>query len=379
MPFFWPTSHVGMLHPASPRTEARNRAADFLALAKASTDGTSYNDAKQLLDCSPNQAETRKSLFEELGLLYVPHASNEIKLTPVGKQLFEVLGPSPPSYPIDKSLGSKVDGILIWALVNSQINRPQSFGSPRLDPAERLETDVRPYAAAWLMMEKLEGVLYLHELIGAVRTLQKAVDFQACVDKILMARANASLFASPSDLGTGGPLMNDAIYWRSHLSGALRFLDYSEAEQQFTFNPAAKLLIDAAINHQRGCDEDILAGIRSRSWNSPEEYFENIGGRSCPDYLSSGRPKIVEFAGEKLVLLRGYPSEKAGNKVKITGGMELCSLPIKSACFHISSEDRLLRIDSKHGKPSGQIEIICGLGRPVVRKSELLALLSEDD
>src|SRR5438045_3442155 len=105
MPFFWPTSHVGMLHPGSAKIEARKRAADFVALANAATQGTPYDEAKELLDCSSNQAETRKSLFEELGLLYVPYASNELRLTPVGRQLFDLLGPVIAD-PIDKSLAA---------------------------------------------------------------------------------------------------------------------------------------------------------------------------------------------------------------------------------------------------------------------------------
>lgn len=377
MSFFWPTSHVGMLHPASIKSEARKRASDFVALANAAAQGKPYDQAKDLLDCSSNQAETRKSLFEELGLLYVPYGSNELRLTPVGKQLFELLGPTIAD-PLGETVAAKVDGVLIWALVNCQINRPQSFGSPRLSIAERTESDVRPYAAAWSIMEKLGGTLFLHELVGAVRTLQKTTDFDTCVANILQARSRSTLFTNPNDFRSGGPLMNDAIYWRSHLSGAFRFLDYSEHEQKFTFVPASKQLIDAALVHQRGCDEDVLASIRARTWHDPIEYFEEVGGRRCPDYLSSGKARIVDFAGEKLVLLRDYVAEWSGDKVKIVGGVELCSLPLRSACFHISSEQRLLRIDSKHSLASGQIEIICGLGRPVIRKSELLSLLSED-
>lgn len=114
MVFVWPTSHVGMMHPASLERPAQARASDFLKMARASLHGMTYKDAKTLLSCSKNQAETRKSLFEEMGLLYVPYRSDQILLTPVGRQLLDLIEIDP-ALPIEGSTAARIDAVLIWA------------------------------------------------------------------------------------------------------------------------------------------------------------------------------------------------------------------------------------------------------------------------
>lgn len=61
-----------MMHPASDEPEARKRASDFMEFAEAATANESYVSAKGRLSCSTNQAETRKSLFEELASFTFP-------------------------------------------------------------------------------------------------------------------------------------------------------------------------------------------------------------------------------------------------------------------------------------------------------------------
>src|SRR5690349_8600349 len=131
MNFVWPTSHVGMLHPlAADGSKAQRQGMWFLQMAELAATGRSYVDAKACFTTVDQaQVETRKSLYEELGLLYVPRNSGKLHLTPVGRQLFELLGTNPPKDP-SSELRKQVDSLLCWAMTHTQINRPQSFGSP---------------------------------------------------------------------------------------------------------------------------------------------------------------------------------------------------------------------------------------------------------
>ena len=72
MSFVWPTSHVGMVHPLAPSARARTQGTWFLRMAEAAERGLSYDETKALFpDVDAATVETRKSLYEEFGLLYV--------------------------------------------------------------------------------------------------------------------------------------------------------------------------------------------------------------------------------------------------------------------------------------------------------------------
>lgn len=223
-------------------------------------------------------------------------------------------------------------------------------------------------------MIRLGGYLALHELMGKIRKLQHVADIDSFAQDILVARQSGFLFMPRSDLTGRNHLMNDRIYWTSHFSGALRFLKYDQETQIFTFQPGVQELIETALNFEAGCATSSNVPIRAREWASPENYFEMIGGRPCPVFLASGNATVVEFEGENLIILKGYKIERHPNSVIFRGGPELCTLPLKSACFHDEYPSRLLRIDSKSEVTTGEIEIHCGFGRPITNPMLLKSL-----
>lgn len=377
LPFVWPTSHIGMLHPAADE-RARSRASDFIAFARASVESIPYDEAKGLLSCSTNQAETRKSLFEELGLLYVPYRSNRIVLTPLGEQLAELLA----TEDIDNLSATKAreaTALLIWAQCRTQINRPQSRGVPRPDEKDWRSCDVKPYAAAWLAASDMGGKLYLHEFMGALRLIHQTTEFDAVVAAILEARSRSKILASNTAWKNRGPEMNYVIYWRSHISVAQQLMDWDEEEEAFVARPETWVIVDAALRFQSGCDGEKIAAIRSSNWTDADDYFMNVAGAACPPFLSSGTPQLKEFGGQPLADLKSYQSINSGANIRISGGPELCSLPLKMPCFHPTSPTRLLRIDRKNQAPDGSIQLELGLGRPIVNLSLLRKALGQSD
>lgn len=362
--FVWPTSHMGMMHPRGDQ-RSRSMAQDFMTYAEASEAGVSYNDAKGLLSVSTNQAETRKSFYEELSLLYVPYRSNTIVLTPLGKQLFDLLYGQDFTN-LSDHIARQATALIVWAMSQTQINRPQSRGVPKLGADQWQSCDVRPYAAAWSAMMELDNKLFLHEFMGKLRHLRNVSNFHQVIDEIRVGRKRGHNLAT-DEMMFGKSEMNYRIYWKSHLSVAEQVLAWDETDKSFVFLKQYFDLVSAAIRFQRGCSGDVLQAFKARPWNSAEDYFINLTGAACPPFLANGSPSIRVVDGQALADLSACDITKGGTThFLLTGGSDLCQLQLKMPCFHPISPDRLLRIDAKEQLAPGSIKIRLGLGRPIV-------------
>lgn len=366
--FVWPTGHVGMMHPAGGE-KARGIAQDFMTYAEASRAGVSYKDAKPLLSVSKNQAETRKSFYEELALLYVPYRSNKLILTPLGSQLFDLLDGKDLSN-LAPAIARQATALIVWAMCRSQINRPQSRGVPAPSEAQWRSCDVRPYAAAWMAVSDLNGTLSLDEFMGPLRRLHKSSDYARIIKEIEQARVAGTALATTAEL-SGKLEMNYRIYWRSHLSCAEQVLQWDESTGQLTTRSTNWPVVDAALKFQAGCGNSSLRAIQGLPWLSPEEYFMNVAGAACPPFLASGSPTVATVNGEKLADLSEFAVTTQDGAYSVTGGPALCQLALKMPCFHPNSPSRLLRIDAKEQRLDGSIKLLLGLGRPIVNLAVL--------
>lgn len=375
--FVWPTSHMGMMHPRGDQ-RSRSMAEDFMTYAEASEAGVSYNEAKSLLSVSTNQAETRKSFYEELSLLYVPYGSNTILLTPLGKQLFDLLYGQDFSN-LSDDIARQATALIVWAMTQTQINRPQSRGVPRLSTDQWTSCDVRPYAAAWSAMMELDNKLFLHEFMGPLRRLHSVAEFQKVIDEIRLGRMKGRNLANQDEM-SGKSEMNYRIYWKSHLSVAEQVLSWDDSDKAFEFQKQNFDLVSAAIRFQRGCSGNVLQAFQAKPWSNPEDYFMYLTGAACPPFLASGTPSIKVVDGQALADLSACDITKGSTThFVLTGGADLCNLQLKMPCFHPSSPDRLLRIDAKEQLSQGSIVITLGLGRPIVNLPVLKQKLDDSD
>lgn len=375
--FVWPTSHMGMMHPRGDQ-RSRSMAEDFMTYAEASEAGVSYNDVKSLLSVSTNQAETRKSFYEELSLLFVPHGSNKVVLTPLGKQLFDLLYGEDFSNLTD-NIARQATALIVWAMSQTQINRPQSRGSPKLSAGQWQSCDVRPYAAAWSAMMELDNKLFLHEFMGPLRRLHSVAEFPAVIDEILSGRKNGQTLATEEEM-SGKEGMNYRIYWKSHLSVADQVLSWDDANKAFEFQKQSFDVVSAALRFQRGCGGEVLQALRAKPWCDAEDYFINLTGAACPPFLASGSPTIKMVDGQALADLSSCDITKSSSThFEFTGGADLCHLQMRMPCFHPSSPERLLRIDAKEQLPQSSIRIKLGLGRPIVNLKVLQKNLEGSD
>jgi hypothetical protein len=366
----WPTSHVGMLHPAG-GAKARARSDDFVKFCRAALDGKTYVQSKSLFAESDNQVETRKSLFEEFGLLFVPRGSNAIHVTPVGKQLFELVEGSGGA--VTPELSDRATALLTWALANSQVDRPQSFGTPPLTDADRKACKVRPYALVWRAIEDLGGVLHLHEFMGVLRHVFDPADYAQAISAIQSARKAGKILATAAAI-SGRAEMNYRIYWKSHLSLADKLLGWDA--NAFHVNPSAWAISQAVLALSNGCGSTDLDLIASRQWNSTEDYFLNVAGVACPPFIATGKPIVSDFDGQQIADLRKYQLSHNG-PLTLVGGPELCSLPLKAPCFHDGFPSRLLRLDKKSVGKEGTVTLVFGAGRPIIDLQKMLQVFGE--
>jgi hypothetical protein len=371
MSFVWPTSHVGMLHPlAAAGSNAHTQGLSFLQMAEAASQGQSYEQAKaRFPKVDTSTVETRKSLYEEFGLLYVPKYSDTIHLTSVGRQLLELLGTTPPTEP-SPELRRQVDSLLCWAMTHTQINRPQSLGSPAITPQERANCDIRPYAAFWQAMFALGGTIELQEFSNVLARVQKVAEFPAAIETILKARKTGQTTTATEQSG------NFRIYWTSHVSVADAVLQVSDG--RFTFAPDRQSMLKSVLQFQMGCEgNDASAAIRATPWKDVVEYYD-FAGQQCPEFIASGQATVVSFGGQSVVMLKGYALQKDASGYFVDADMELCALKLGMPCFHSSEVRRMLRIDQKQTRAGNAVRIRFGLGRPINNPSQLLQLWGEE-
>jgi hypothetical protein len=252
---------------------------------------------------------------------------------------------------------------------HTQINRPQSLGSPSISAAERTGCDIRPYAAFWQAMIELGGTISFEEFSRVLAHVQKVSDYPAAIDTIRAARTSGTLPAAPEKSGNFG------IYWRSHLSVADSVLQIENGI--FSFAPERQGIVKSLLQFQMGCEgDDVSAAIRSKPWTDVNDYY-SFAGEECPVFIASGQATVVSFGGQPVVMLKGYSLQKDGNGYFVDAGMELCALKLSMPCFHASELHRLLRVDKKAGLADGKVRIRLGLGRPINNSSQLLQLWGE--
>jgi hypothetical protein len=254
----------------------------------------SYQDMKgQFPPLKESSVETRVAAFAETGLLYGRGPSVPVRLTPVGQQLFSLIG-SRTALGLAES--RQATALLTWALSNCQIDRPMSPGSPDITKAERKACDVRPYLTVWSLMLDLDGMLYMHEFLGPVRQLQKIADYDSCVARISASRMAGTTFPNPQS-GAAGTLANASIYWRSRLSVAGQLLRFDSRRRRLVFAPGGESIVEAVLEAHGANDGSGPAAIAARPWTTLEQYFD-FAGDSCSaevtgaviDALSAPRP-----------------------------------------------------------------------------------------
>ncbi|MBB4216262.1 hypothetical protein FHT79_003449 [Rhizobium sp. BK212] len=357
----WPTSHVGMLHPCGgekPRAQSDN----FCEFVRSSLAKIGYSASKPEDPTKKNQYETRKSLYEEIGLAYVASKSDKITITDVGMQLYKLI--SEQQKPYTEDFKRRATAILAFALSRSQIYRPQSRGSPKQPKNDLDACRVRPYALAWQAVLDLDGFLTMDEFGAVLCRISDPSQYDDAIAKINKARDTGKPFQRDVALSD-----NFFIYWKSHLTVANTLLieEEGQAETILRLNKDYRSLLTGLMRFGRSCGNSKEELFSALNWGSIEEYYSSIAGVTCPPFMETPEPKIINVAGTAVTDLSSYELRISGRTAEVVGGPELCNLPILTPCIHSLHREYLLRLDTKNRLKDGRIELGLGRGRPIVR------------
>ena len=286
MNFCWFTSFIGYPNFLKKTGNSHELGEAFITLAKAAFDGKSYTEAKTLFpNLDPAQVETKKAAFQEYGFLYVIPRSDTITLTPLGKQLYTLLSDKPAREKNKRAILLT----LSHALTRYQFNNPLPVGGNRQAPRAQ-SSDVLPYLACYYLLLKLDGVLTVSELRGAVFGLKQMAGLRQLEERIRKQRQNGTPFPELSSLPANkGTAENLKIYFMSHLSLDWEILEttkanyYGTEEQAFELTQFGYELAESTISKQ-------WAGWRNTSSALPvatnypdlKTYFQNGVGAGCP-------------------------------------------------------------------------------------------------
>lgn len=299
MSFCWYTSSIGYPNFFEKQGDGYELAEFFLTLTNASVLGKSYSDAKGLFpNLNHSQVETKKAAFQEFGLLYVVPRSNTITLTPVGKQVYELCS----DYKAREDSRRTILIALSRALVRYQFNNPLPVGGTRY--RERAQSsDVLPYLAFYYLMLKLDGVVTLSELRGAIFGLQRMADLQDLEQNIKDHRQSAISF---SDIPTLPPNPQTAdnlkIYFMSHASLGSEIIKvttanlYGQLEQAYWITQLGYEIISSVLDEQWADWQRSIGDIpQAKEYKSYQAYFSEGIGLSLPlEVISMDADKVLQ-------------------------------------------------------------------------------------
>lgn len=279
MSFCWFTSSIGYPNFISANGRGHELAETFKVFVEAVDNGLTYAEAKTLFpELDPSQVETKKAAFQEFGLLFVEPGSNQIIITPLGKQVYEL-------YINDQRESRDIRTILLalsQALSRYQFNNPLPVGGNRYR-ARAASSDVRPYLAIYYIMLKLDGVITLSEIFGIVFGIQTMNELPTVVNNIVSQRGSGVPFPSlpqlPANTGTTNNLK---IYFMSHAS-----LDL-------------EIIRDRTVNYY---------GVNEQGYEITElgyEIIESVLDQEWSDWRNGASPPVsVQFATIQEYFMRG--------------------------------------------------------------------------
>jgi hypothetical protein len=294
--FVWKTSSIGF--PNFFRGDgASHQLADFYRrMADATSRGVRYKEAKKLFPISAHQVETKKAAFQEFGLLYVVPHSDVISITPVGQQLLQFVRRPGNA----EQARRNVLLLLAHSLSRYQFDNPLPIGGNR-NREWAVSTDVLPYLAGYYLLRRLNGILTVSELLGAVFGLKRMKDLPELSATIIKRRRRRQPFDRLDGLPENeGTVENIKIYFMAHLSLDSQIIrdqraDYYGFEEQcYECTGLGAEIITPILDSQfRDWRSSHPIVPTARPYQNEIDYFSNVVGVICPDVVFERDARIA--------------------------------------------------------------------------------------
>jgi hypothetical protein len=288
MSFCWFTSSIGYPNFLS----GEELGLVFIKLADASLCRLPYKEAKALFpELDPASVETKKAAFQEYGLLYVVPGSNKITLTPLGLQVYEIVSVNSDD---DATKRDRLIPILAQALSRYQFDNPMPVGGAKLLKRAR-STDVLPYLATYYLLLRLDGLLTLSEIRGALFGLQSMDQLGLLETEIKRRRKSRARFFDIPDLPSKEKTADNLkIYFLAHLGinreliHEVRSNLYFPDETAYELTPFGYKVLRPILDEQWPTWENPSPTIPLlKKYENIPDYFENgVGTRANFDSAS---------------------------------------------------------------------------------------------
>lgn len=293
MSFCWFTSFIGYPNFLKTQGSSFDLGQAFITLAQASLNSKTYSESKELFpNLDPAQVETKKAAFQEFGLLYVIPRSNTITLTPLGFQLYDLLS----KRQVLEENRRTVLLLLCHSLARYQFNNPLPVGGKRKVNTDRAKSsDVLPYLACYYLLLKLDGLLTVSELRGAIFSLQTMSELRYMETTILNQRKKKQSFSDIADLPTNPRTADNLkIYFMAHLSLDWEILEsttanyYGAEEQAFELTEFGYELVKHILDEQWVQWQSQTSHIpNAKNYQSIDDYFINGVGKQCSTHTTN--------------------------------------------------------------------------------------------
>jgi hypothetical protein len=313
----------------------------------------SYAAVKSLWESHPTQpvdahtVESRKSAFEQFGLLYVLTSTDRVVLTPGGKQLLA-------------AASARDQREFAWIGLNLLLRYPlRGKTGRRPRDLDHQGSDLLPYWFFHAAMLELDG-LSQHEMFRVVGQIFKRADGPGAIDRVRAGRTNPSTIAQLQD-PTGG--RSGAVYNALNqvlVAGGLNHMVLTSSMEPSTYSPGTnenfwryrggfreivELALGAGTSLPSGCASGVRLTARmpaARGFPDEEAYFEYAGAAvtPLPEALAASLvapAPSVQYGGESVRLLTAGKHFTRVDADHIVG-------PVQSLCV-LSLERRVLVSD----------------------------------
>ncbi len=325
--------------------------------------------------------ESWKATFEEFGLLYVMSRSDNIVITPAGRQFFEAA---------DK--GNSDD--LVWIGLNLLLRYPLA-GPPRRSRGERYdESDLLLYWFLYGAMRELSNELWWPELERVLCYVFTTAEARTAVQSVAQLRAGARELSDfpepPVARGAFYNSLNQVIVHAGmhHVlfegSNSEAFYSTAGGERHHWIAHDRLRLIDLALGGSaQAVDCADSASYVARMPTAPdfidheESYFAYVGAAVKP--LAEAALTTVEtvpFEGGLVPLLRAGIHYQVSSSTTIEGPITaLCRLSGGQRLILSHDHARSYIIDGKELVPGNKVRISVRRARPIVNAGPILDLL----
>jgi len=352
----WTVNSYGYPNPFS----SQQRAQEAWETFELFLESEDYAEVKaKWITLNPNDSkahglESRKTAFEEFGMLYVISRSGRIVITPVGRQMIEAYQNADHTQ-------------FVWVGMNALLRYPLVGPPPPRRPkgeSEQRASKLLPYAVLLAVIKDL-GYLWREEfdhilsqaftvtsVAEAIKSIRKLRAREETLENFPIEDENSSHYNMMTQLIVHGSMNYDLIV----SSNDEVFYSNKGRELKYFINPKWMHLVDKALGENAIPNECFVSKSfvsrmpTSLTFNSEQEYFDYLGATVGAETISaiSNPLPTANMDGSRIPVLREGTDYHLVNQLTIRGSVEhFCQIPIDQRIIASHNTERTFIVVDK--------------------------------